>query len=344
MNYKILGNTGLKVSTLCLGTMNYGGKGFFSHMGDLGQKEVEEQIRTVVDAGVNFIDTANIYSEGLSEIMIGKAIKNLSIKRDDLVLATKVRGSMGKGENDRGLSRKHIIKQVDESLQRLNTDYIDLYQLHTSDPLTPIEETLRALDDLVRSGKVRYIGASNFMAWHFMKALGYSNYNNVEKFASLQANYSLNNRALEREFIPLLNDQKVGLLVYSPLSGGFLTGKYKRNAEKGGGRYDDFPFPPANQELAFDVLDVLFPMAEEKNVSVPQLALAWLLHQPAVTSLLIGATKMSQVQDNLKAVDVSLSENELQKLNEVSKLNAEYPQSVVEIMTADRSSGQDFLS
>ncbi|MDR5589026.1 aldo/keto reductase [Christiangramia sp. SM2212] len=344
MNYKNLGNTGLKVSTLCLGTMNYGGKGFFNHMGDLGQAEVDEQIKTVLDAGVNFIDTANIYSEGLSEVMIGKAIKNLSIKRDDLVLATKVRGSMGKGENNRGLSRKHIIQQVDESLKRMNTDYIDLYQLHTSDPLTPIEETLRALDDLVRSGKVRYIGASNFMAWNFMKALGYSNYNNLEKFASFQGMYSLDNRALEREFIPLLNDQKVGLLVYSPLSCGFLTGKYKRNKKKGGGRYDNFPFPPANEELAYDVLDVLFPMAEEKNISVPQLALAWLLHQPTVTSLLIGASKLSQLQDNLKAVDVTLTDEELKSLNEVSKMNPEYPQSVVEVMTADRSSGQDFLS
>ncbi len=344
MKYKILGHTGLKVSTLCLGTMNYGGKGFFSHMGDLGQQEVDEQIKTVVEAGVNFIDTANIYSLGLSETMIGQAIKNLSLKRDDLVLATKVRGSMGKGENNRGLSRKHIMQQVDDSLKRLQTDYIDLYQLHTSDPLTPIEETLKTLDNLVHSGKIRYIGASNFMAWHFMKALGYSTYNNVEKFASLQANYSLDSRALEREFIPLLKDQKTGLIVYSPLSGGFLTGKYKRDGNNGKGRYNNFPFPPANQELAFDVLDLLFPMAEEKNVTVPQLALAWLLHQPVVTSLIIGATKMSQLQDNLKAVDVTLTEEDLKKLNDVSKLTPEYPQNVVEIMTADRAGGDDFLA
>ncbi len=344
MKYKILGNTGLKVSTLCLGTMNYGGKGFFSYMGNLGQPEVDEQIKTAVEAGINFIDTANIYSAGLSETMIGTAIKNLALKRDDLVLATKVRGSMGKGENNRGLSRKHIMQQVDESLKRLGTDYIDLYQLHTSDPLTPIEETLRTLDDLVRSGKIRYIGGSNFMAWHFMKALAYSTYNNVEKFVSLQANYSLDNRALEREFIPLLTDQKVGLMVYSPLSGGFLTGKYKRDGNNEKGRYNDFPFPPANAELAFNVIDVLSAMAEEKGVSIPQLALAWLLHQPAVTSLIIGATKMAQLQDNLKAVDVSLTHEELQKLEEVSKLTPEYPKSVVEIMTADRAGGADFLS
>lgn len=344
MNYKILGNTGLKVSTLCLGTMNYGGKGFFNHMGDLGQNEVDEQIRTVVENGVNFIDTANIYSEGLSEMMIGKAIKNLSIKRDDLVLATKVRGSMGKGENDRGLSRKHIIQQVDASLKRLDTDYIDLYQLHTSDPLTPIEETLRALDDLVRSGKIRYIGASNFMAWHLMKALGYSTYNNLEKFASLQANYSLDNRDLEREIVPLLQDQKVGLMVWSPLSGGLLTGKYKRDGNNEKGRLNDFPFEPFHKERAFDVLDVLFPMAEEKGFSVAQLALAWLLHQPVVTSIIIGATKMTQLKDNLKAVEIEFTAEELQRLDEASQLPIEYPKNVVETMTADRSNGQDFLA
>ncbi len=344
MTYKVLGNTGLKVSALCLGTMNYGGKGFFSHMGNLGQQEVDEQIKTVVEAGVNFIDTANIYSVGLSETMIGKAIKNLEIKRDDLVLATKVRGNMGAGENNRGLSRKHIMQQVDESLQRLGTDYIDLYQLHTSDPLTPIEETLSTLDDLVRAGKIRYIGASNFMAWHFMKALAYSTYNQKEKFAALQANYSLDNRALEREFIPMLQDQKVGLIVYSPLSGGFLTGKYKRDGNYEAGRYATFPFPPTNAELAFNIIDVLSEMATEKQVSIPQLALAWLLQQPAVTSLIIGATKMSQLLDNLKAVDVALTQDEMKKLDDVSKLNVEYPQSVVQIMTADRAGGEDFLA
>ncbi|WP_028374707.1 aldo/keto reductase [Leeuwenhoekiella sp. MAR_2009_132] len=344
MNYKILGNTGLKVSTLCLGTMNYGGKGFFNYMGDLGQQEVDEQIKTVINAGVNFIDTANIYSEGLSELMIGKAIKNLSIKRDDFVIATKVRGSMGIGENDRGLSRKHIIQQVDESLKRLNTDYIDLYQLHTSDPLTPIEETLRALDDLVRSGKVRYIGASNFMAWHLMKALGHSTHNNLEKFASLQANYSLDNRDLEREMIPLLQDQKVGLLVWSPLSGGLLTGKYKRDGINEKGRLNDFPFEPFHKERAFDVIDVLIPMAKQKGFTVAQLALGWLLQQPVVTSSIIGATKMSQLQDNLKAITVEFTTDELNMLDEVSALPIEYPKNVVEVMTADRSNGRDFLS
>lgn len=344
MNYKILGNTGLKVSTLCLGTMNYGGKGFFSYMGNLDQNAVDEQIKTVIEAGVNFIDTANIYSDGLSETMIGKAIKNLSLNRDDLVLATKVRGSMGSGENDRGLSKKHIIQQVEGSLKRLGTDYIDLYQIHTSDPLTPLEETIRTLDDLVRSGKIRYFGASNMAAWHLMKSLSYSQYNHLDRFASLQANYSLDVRDVEREIVPLLKDQKVGMMVWSPLSGGLLTGKYKRNGQKEEGRLNSFPFPPFHEERAYDILDVLTPMAEKKGTSISQLALAWLLHQSVVSSVIIGATKIQQLQDNLKAVDVLFTEAEMLQLNEVSKLPAEYPGNVVEIMTMDRGAGVDFLN
>ena len=345
MKYKILGNTGLKVSTLCLGTMNYGGKGFFGYMGNLDQKEIDEQIKTVTEAGVNFIDTANIYSEGLSEVMIGQAIKNLGINRDDLVLATKVRGTMGKGQNDLGLSKKHLIQQVEGSLKRLGTDYIDLYQIHTADPLTPIEETIRTLDDLVRSGKIRYFGASNIAAWQLMKGLAYSKYNHLDSFASLQANYSLDVRDAERELVPLLLDQKVGMMVWSPLSGGLLTGKYKRDGQKEEGRLNSFPFPPFHEERAYDVLDVLSPMAKQKNVSIAQLALAWLLHQPVVSSIIIGATKLHQLEDNLKAVDVTFTTDELNLLHEVSKLPVEYPANVLEIMTMDRSvESIDFLN
>ena len=344
MKYKILGTTGLKVSTLCLGTMNYGGKGFFGYMGTLDQNAVDEQIKTVTDAGVNFIDTANIYSEGLSEVMIGKAIKNLSLHRDDLVLATKVRGTMGKSQNDLGLSKKHIIQQVEGSLKRLGTDYIDLYQIHTADPLTPIEETIRTLDDLVRSGKIRYFGASNIAAWQMMKGLAYSQYNHLDRFASLKANYSLDVRDVEREIVPMLQDQKVGMMVWSPLSGGLLTGKYKRNGQKEEGRLNSFPFPPFHEERAYDVLDVLRPMAEQKQVSVSQLALAWLLYQPVVSSVIIGATKLHQLQDNLKSVAVVFTEAELNQLNEVSKLPIEYPANVLEIMTMDRRAGTDFLN
>lgn len=344
MKYKILGNTGLQVSTLCLGTMNFGGKGFFGYMGNLDQQAVDEQIKTVTEAGVNFIDTANIYSEGLSEIMIGKAIKNLSINRDDLVLATKVRGTMGKSQNDLGLSKKHIIQQVEGSLKRLGTDYIDLYQIHTADPLTPIEETIKTLDDLVRSGKIRYFGASNISAWQLMKGLAYSQYSHLDKFASLQANYSLDVRDVEREIVPLLQDQKVGMMVWSPLSGGLLTGKYKRNGKKEEGRLNAFPFPPFHEERAYDVLDVLTPMAEKKKVSISQLALAWLLHQPVVSSVIMGATKIHQLQDNLKSVDIAFEADELNQLNEVSKLPIEYPANVLEVMTMDRSSGSNFLN
>lgn len=344
MKYKILGKTGLKVSTLCLGTMNYGGKGFFGYMGNLDQNAVDEQIKMVTEAGVNFIDTANIYSEGLSEVMIGQAIKNLAINRDNLVLATKVRGTMGKSQNDLGLSKKHIIQQVEGSLKRLGTDYIDLYQIHTADPLTPIEETIKTLDDLVRSGKIRYFGASNLSAWQLMKGLAYSQYNHLDSFASLQANYSLDVRDAEREIVPMLQDQKVGMMVWSPLSGGLLTGKYKRNGQKEEGRLNSFPFPPFHEERAYDVLDVLIPIAEQKQVSTSQLALAWLLHQPVVSSVIIGATKLHQLQDNLKSVDVVFTAEELSLLNEASKLPVEYPGNVLEIMTADRSAGANFLN
>lgn len=344
MKYKILGNTGLKVSTLCLGTMNYGGKGFFGYMGNLDQEQVDEQIRTAFQAGVNFIDTANIYSEGQSEVMISQAIKNLSINRDDLILATKVRGSMGKSENDRGLSKKHIIQQVEGSLKRLGTDYIDLYQIHTADPLTPIEETIRTLDDLVRSGKIRYFGASNISAWQLMKGLAYSQYNHLDRFASLQVNYSLDVRDVEREIVPLLLDQKVGMMVWSPLSGGLLTGKYERGKQKEEGRLKAFPFPPFHEERAYDVLDVLIPMAAKKQVSVSQLALAWLLYQPVVSSIIIGATKLNQLEDNLKSVNVEFTNDELNQLKEISKLPVEYPANVLEVMTMDRSAGVDFLN
>ncbi|RYE57711.1 MAG: aldo/keto reductase [Sphingobacteriales bacterium] len=343
MKYNILGNTGLKVSTLCLGTMNFGGKGFFGYMGNLDQKAVDQQISTATEAGVNFIDTANIYSEGLSELMIAQAIKNLSINRDDLVLATKVRGAMGKGENDKGLSKKHILQQVEGSLKRLGTNYIDLYQIHTADPLTPIEETIKTLDDLVRAGKIRYFGASNIAAWQLMKGLAYSQYHHLDRFASLQANYSLDVRDAEREIVPLLIDQKVGMIVYSPLSGGLLTGKYKRDSIKEEGRLSKFPFPPFHEERAYDILDVLAPMAAQKELSVSQLALAWLLHQPVVSSAIIGATKIHQLEDNLKSVEVTFTADELAQLNEVSKLPLEYPGNVIEIMTADRSAGTNFL-
>jgi aryl-alcohol dehydrogenase-like predicted oxidoreductase len=337
MKYKILGNTGLKVSELCLGTMTFGGKGYWTAIGQLAQEPVDELVKRSVDAGINFIDTANVYSEGLSEEMTGKAIKNLGLNRDDLVIATKVRGKMGEGPNSVGLTRKHIVQQAEESLKRLNVDYIDLYQIHGYDPLTPLEETLWALDDLVKSGNVRYIGCSNLAAWQLMKALSYSTYNKVAKFVSLQAYYTIAGRDLERELIPLLQDQKVGLMVWSPLAGGLLSGKYGRNMQgPEDSRRVSFDFPPVDKEKAFDIIDVMQPIAREKGISVAQLALAWLLHQPAVTSVIIGAKKPEQLEDNLKAIDVQLTAEELEKLNEVSKLQPEYPGWMLERQGQDR--------
>ncbi|MCW3115660.1 MAG: aldo/keto reductase [Segetibacter sp.] len=337
MKYKILGNTGLKVSELCLGTMTFGGKGYWTAIGQLPQEPVDELVKRSVDAGINFIDTANVYSEGLSEEMTGKAIRNLGLNRDDLVIATKVRGKMGEGPNSSGLTRKHIMQQAEESLRRLQVDYIDLYQIHGYDPLTPLEETLSALDDLVKSGKVRYIGCSNLAAWQLMKALSYSTYNHVAKFVSLQAYYTIAGRDLERELIPLLNDQKVGLMVWSPLAGGLLSGKYGRNMQgPEDSRRLNFDFPPVNKEKAFDVIDVMQPMADEKGISVAQLALAWLLHQPAVTTVIIGAKKTAQLEDNLKAIDVQLTSEDLDTLNEVSKLQPEYPGWMLERQGQDR--------
>lgn len=332
MNYKSLGNTGLMVSELCLGTMTFGDKGFFKVMGGLGQQNADELVKHAVEAGINFIDTANVYAEGLSEEITGKAIRNLGLNRDDLVLSTKVMGPMGIGPNDKGLSRKHIFRQVEASLKRLNTDYIDLYQIHGLDPLTPVEETIDSLNDLVISGKVRYIGASNMTAWSLMKALDYSKYNNRKKFISLQAYYSLATRDMERELVPLVLDQQLGLMVYSPLSGGLLSGKYKRDAkDESAGRLSNFTSTlPINSDRAFNTIDILRPMAEIKGTTIAQLSLSWLLHQQAVTCIIVGATKVSQLEDNLKSLDVRFTEDELRELNEVSKLIPEYPVAMIE--------------
>jgi Predicted oxidoreductases (related to aryl-alcohol dehydrogenases) len=336
MKYNLLGNTGLKVSELCLGTMTFGGRGMWTNIGSLPQDEVNGLVKTSVDAGINFIDTANVYSEGLSEQMTGKAIRDLGLNRDDLVIATKVRGMMGTGPNNSGLSRKHILQQADASLTRLNMDYIDLYQIHGFDPQTPMEETLEALDILVKSGKVRYIGCSNLAAWQIMKALGISAQQHLSKFVSLQAYYTLAGRDLEREVVPMLLDQKLGLMVWSPLAGGFLSGKYTRSGKTAEGRRVNFDFPPINKEKAYDIIDAMQQIAERKEVSVAQIALAWLLHQPVVTSVIIGAKKPEQLTDNILATTVILSDDELNVLSGISKLTPEYPGWMIERQSADR--------
>lgn len=325
MKYNLLGNTGLKVSELCLGTMTFGGKGMWTAIGTLPQDEVDALVKTSVDAGINFIDTANVYSEGLGEQLTGQSIRNLGLNRHDLVIATKVRGKMGEGPNQSGLTRKHILQQADESLQRLQIDYIDLYQIHGFDALTPLDETLHALDTLVNSGKVRYIGCSNLAAWQLMKALGISQQKYYAKFVSLQAYYTIGGRDLERELVPLLKDQHVGLMVWSPLAGGFLTGKYTRQSVAEDGRIASFDFPPINKEKAYDIIDVMQAVAAVKGVTVAQIALAWLLHQPVVSSIIIGAKKPEQLADNLAATEVKLTPDELEQLDAVSKLAPEYP-------------------
>ncbi|GGC13380.1 aldo/keto reductase [Parapedobacter defluvii] len=336
MKYNLLGNTGLKVSELCLGTMTFGGKGMWTSFGTLPQEEVDLLVKKSVDAGINFIDTANVYSEGLSEQLTGQSIRNLGLHRDDLVLATKVRGKMGDGPNQIGLSRKHILQQADESLKRLNTDYIDLYQIHGYDALTPLEETLSALDNLVQSGKVRYIGCSNLAAWQIMKALGISAREHLAKFVSLQAYYTIAGRDIEHEIVPLLADQQLGLMVWSPLAGGLLSGKYGRHTAPEDGRRINFDFPPVDKEKAFDVIEIMREIATSKGITIPQVALSWLLHQPSVTSVIIGAKRNDQLEDNLKAVASKLSADELARLDEVSKPASIYPGWMIARQGADR--------
>src|SRR5580698_5288425 len=323
MLYTQLGNTGTFVSRICFGTMTFGGAGtIYQAIGGLTQENADALVTQSLDAGVNFFDTANVYAGGESETLLGKA---LSVKRKDVVIATKVFGRMGPGANQVGLSRLHIMREVEASLLRLNTDYIDLYQIHGFDPLTPFEETLGAMTDLVRQGKVRYIGCSNLTAWQIMKSLGVSALGHLEKFITLQAYYSLSGRELEREIVPMLLDQKMGLLVWSPLAGGFLTAKFKRGASDETARRSKFSFPPVNLEKGYDIIDVLIKVASKHEASAAQVALAWLLHQPSVTSVIIGARNGDQLKDNLGSVDVKLDEEDLKELAEVSRLAPEYP-------------------
>jgi len=339
VQYHQLGNTGVFVSRLCMGAMTFGGaEGIFKAIGGLPQHDVDALVENSIDAGINFFDTANVYSGGESETMLGKA---LGSKRKDIVVASKVFGRMGKGANEVGLSRLHIMHEAEASLERMNTDYIDLYQIHGFDAVTPLEETLSALTDLVRQGKVRYIGCSNLAAWQIMKALGISAMRHLEKFVTLQAYYSLAGRELEREIVPMLLDQKLGLLVWSPLAGGLLSGKFTRGgAVDNDARRTKFTFPPVDQEKAYDIVDVMRTVAERHSATVAQVALAWLLHQPSVTSVIIGAKKTTQLKDNLGAVDVKLSAEDLKQLDEVSKLRPEYPGWMFGVQGADRRPGE----
>ena len=328
MRYKKLGNTGLFVSELCLGTMTFGGQeDMWGKIGQLQQAQAEALVGRALDAGINFIDTADVYSGGRSEEITGQALKNLKVPRENVVVATKVFGETGTaGVNSRGSSRFHIIQSVKASLKRLQLDHIDLYQLHGFDPATPMEETLYALDTLVQHGHVRYIGVSNWAAWQIAKALGISERLGLARFASLQAYYTIAGRDLERELVPMMQSENVGLMVWSPLAGGLLSGKYGRDGKaEAGGRRVEFDFPPVNKDRAFDCVDVMRAIADSKGVSVAQIALAWLLHQQAVTSVIIGAKRPEQLDDNLAATTVQLSDEELKQLDAVSALPGEYP-------------------
>ena len=322
-----LGRTGLFVSELCLGTMTFGGSGgIWGQIGNLGQGDADRLVGQALDAGINFIDTADVYAGGVSEQLTGQALKNLKVPRENVVVATKVFGETGPGANGRGSSRGHIMDGVKASLKRLQLEHIDLYQIHGFDPATPIEETVRALDQLVRQGQVRYVGVSNWAAWQIVKALGVAERLGLSRFESLQAYYTLAGRDLEREIVPMLKSEGVGLMVWSPLAGGLLSGKYKAGANaEAGSRRQSFDFPPVDRERADVVIDAMRPLAEARGVSVAQIALAWLLHQPQVTSVIVGAKRPDQLADNLLATKVSLTAGELKALDDASALPAEYP-------------------
>jgi aryl-alcohol dehydrogenase-like predicted oxidoreductase len=341
MRYNKLGSTGLFVSELCLGTMTFGGEDgtMWGQIGSLEQNEVDRLVGAALDAGINFIDTANVYSGGRSEILTGQALKNLNVPRENVVVASKVMGETGtKGVNSRGLSRFHIMESVKASLKRMQLDHLDLYQVHGFDPATPIEETLRALDTLVQHGHVRYIGVSNWAAWQIMKALGISERHGLARFESLQAYYTIAGRDLEREIVPLLSSEGVGLMVWSPLAGGLLSGKYARDKQgEDGSRRNTFDFPPVNRDRAFDCVDAMRGIADAHKVSVAQIALAWLLHQPAVTTVIVGAKRIEQLRDNIGATAVKLSDGELATLAEISALPAEYPGWMLERQTGVRN-------
>ena len=328
MRYRQLGRSGLFVSEICLGAMTFGGGsgGIWSMIGDLDQQATNAVIGKALEGGVNFIDTADVYSQGVSEKLVGQALKDLGVKRSDVVIATKAFGEMGPGPNDRGASRGHIMDAVKASLDRLGVDHIDLYQMHGNDTVTPLDETLRALDDLVSQGLVRYVGCSNWSAWRIAKAVALSDHRNMARFETVQAYYSIGGRDLERDIVPMMQSEGVGLMVWSPLAGGFLSGKFEREG-KGpqGARRTSFDFPPIDKDRAWPIIDAMREIGDAHGVSVARVALAYVLAKPFVTTVIIGARNTEQLEDNLAAADLALSEDELKRLDEVSALPPEYP-------------------
>jgi aryl-alcohol dehydrogenase-like predicted oxidoreductase len=327
MRYRPLGRTGQFVSEICLGTMTFhGGASFWRNIGTLDQQNATALVARALEAGVNFIDTADVYSEGGSEIMLGQALVDLKVPREDVIVATKVRGRTGPGPNAVGLSRGHIMDQIAGSLKRLKLDYVDLYQIHGFDPVTPLEETMRALDDCVSRGLVRTIGCSNMAAWQIMKAQGIAERRGGARFETVQAYYTIAGRELEREIVPLVEDQGMGVMVWSPLAGGFLTGKFTREGAKSNdARRVAFDFPPVDKERAYDIIDVMRAIAEAHGATVARVALAWLLARKGVMSVIVGAKTVEQLNDNLAACDLTLTPEDLAALDKVSALKPEYP-------------------
>ncbi|MDX1808174.1 MAG: aldo/keto reductase [Sulfurospirillaceae bacterium] len=333
MKYNYFGKSGLLVSELCFGTMTFGGSrgGFWELIGKVQQEEVNNIIKIAFESGINFFDTANIYSFGESENLLGQAIKDLKINRDELVIASKVRGKMSDNPNSSGLSRYHIFNSVDESLQRLQLDHLDILYVHGVDENTDVEDIMRSLNDIVMSGKVRYIAVCNWPAWMVMKANAIASAKGWHKFIAMQYYYSLATRDIEREIMPLALDQKLAVLPWSPLAGGFLSGKYKRQSDQeGDSRRANFDFPPIDKEKTFDILDIVGDIAVKKGVSVAQIALAWVRVQNGVTSTIIGAKKAEQLLDNIDSLEIVFSDEELKRLDEASALKVEYPEWMIE--------------
>ena len=356
MRYRRLGNTGLVVSEVCLGTMTFGGDGFWRAIGQQDRDVATKLVKGAIDAGVNFIDTANVYSNGASEEILGAALKSLGVRRDEIVIATKAHGRVldrvgedasdaekseaerrSKMRNASGLSKKHLLHAIDDSLARLGLDYVDLYQIHGFDPLTPIEETLEALDAIVRSGRVRYLGLCNLAAWQIMKALAVSDRRGLARFQSVQMYYSIAGRDLEREVVPLALDQGLSILPWSPLAGGFLSGKFERDGSgPGDARRSSFDFPPVDKDRAFDCVDAMREVADEHGCSVARVALAYIMNKPGVTSVIIGAKREEQLHDNIAATELTLSDEQMKKLDEVSALPREYPGWMLDMQSAGR--------
>lgn len=338
MRYNILGNTGLLVSELCFGTMSFGGKSFWSVVGTQQLDEVNDLLRTCFDAGINFYDTANAYSDGESETLLGKSIQQLGLNRQKLVIATKLRLRMGKGVNQVGLSRAHIYDAVNDSLQRLGAGHIDLLYVHGVDPLTPLEETMRGLEDVVRAGKVRYLGVCNTPAWQVMKANAIADKLSWTRFEALQYFYAIAERAVEHDLVPLALDQKMSMMPWSPLAGGFLSGKFTRDKANSGenARRDAFDFPMIDKEKGYDIIEVMQQIAEAHKVSVAQVALAWLLRKNAVSSVIIGAKRKEQLLDNIASAELNLTGDDMEKLEAVSAVTKPYPHWMVDWQANDR--------